>query len=105
MIQANTALKVQRAEPTQNSSLPSHRARRRSSVKQRLTVTLPSSLLNRLRNAVYWTPAVTLAGLIEAAVEARLQEIEAKNGEPFPARIEELKGGRPRQIRSVSRII
>lgn len=105
MIQTNTALKVQRPEPAQDSSLPPHRAQRRRSVKQRLTVTMPTSLLERLRNAVYWTPALTLASLIEAAVEARLQEIEAENGEPFPARIEELKGGRPRQVRPASRII
>ena len=105
MIQTNTALKIQRSEPTHDSSPPPRRAQRRGSVKQRLTVTLPSSLLDRLRNAVYWTPALTLAGLIEAAVEAKLQEIESENGEPFPARIQELKGGRPRQIRPASRII
>lgn len=104
MIQTNTVFKVQRSEPTQDSSLPPRRAKRRRSVKQRLTVTLPSSLLDRLRNAVYWTPALTLAGLIEAAGEAKLQELEAQNGEPFPTRIEELKGGRPRQIRPSSRI-
>ena len=105
MIQANAALKVQRSDPTQDSSLPPRRAKRRGSVKQRLTVTLPSGLLDRLRNAVYWTPALTLAGLIDDAVEAKLLELEAQNGEPFPARIEELKGGRPRQIRPASRII
>jgi hypothetical protein len=104
MLQANTALKLQQPRPSEDSPLPPRRTRRRRSVKQRLTVTMSTSLLDRLRNAVYWTPALTLAGLIETAVEARLQELEAQNGEPFPARVEELKGGRPRQIRLPTRV-
>ncbi|MER3423128.1 MAG: hypothetical protein C4293_07760 [Nitrospiraceae bacterium] len=39
--------------------------------RKRLTVYLPVALLDRLRDAVYWTQDLTLAGLIEKAV-ARL---------------------------------
>jgi hypothetical protein len=104
MIQTNTALKLQQPQLAGESALTLRRARRRRSFKQRLTVTMPTGLLDRLRNAVYWTPALTLAGVIQAAVEAKLQELETQNGEPFPPRVEELKGGRPRQIRPASRL-
>lgn len=91
MIQTTTALKMPRA------------TRRARPVKQRLTITLPAQLLDRLRNAVYWTPTLTLAGFIESSVTIRLDDLEKQNGEPFPTRIEELKGGRPRSIRPLCR--
>jgi hypothetical protein len=81
------------------------REKRLKSVKQRLTVTLPVDLLDRLRNAVYWTPGLTLAGFIEAAVATKLDALEAQNGEPFPSRMEQLKGGRPRQIQPSARAV
>jgi hypothetical protein len=86
MIQTGNALRaIPRATPQKRSG------------KQRVTITMPPDLLDRLRNAVYWTPHLTLAGFIEAAVDGRLNELEKQNGEPFPTRMEELKGGRPRR--------
>lgn len=104
MMQTNTALDLQEPQQTGNPTLTLRRGRRRRAVKQRLTVTMPTNLLDRLRNAVYWTPALTLAGVIQTAVESRLQELENQNGEPFPPRVEELKGGRPRRIRPADRM-
>ncbi len=70
--------------------------------KQRMTVTLPVELLERLRNAVYWTPGLTLARLIEDAVTDSIATMERRShGEPFPRRIAQLKGGRPRRMRAV----
>jgi hypothetical protein len=68
-----------------------------STRKRRLTITLPLDLLDRMRNSVYWTPQLTVAGLVEDAVEARLREMEDVNGRPYPKRPQELKPGRPRQ--------
>ena len=68
--------------------------------KARLTVALPVAVLDRLRNAVYWTADLTLAGLIEQAVADSVDRLEQRHGEPFPPRIESLKGGRPRRVRS-----
>jgi hypothetical protein len=104
MTQTNAALNLQEPQQNGNTALALRRGWRRRSVKQRLTVTMPANLLDRLRNAVYWTPALTLAGVIQTAVESKLQELENQNGEPFPPRVEELKGGRPRQIRPASRM-
>jgi hypothetical protein len=64
----------------------------------RMTFHLPRRLMDRLRNAVYWTPAsVTLSGLARRALRKAVEEIEQQynDGEPFPDRDEDLKGGRP----------
>ncbi|NSW58592.1 MAG: hypothetical protein HPY44_21480 [Armatimonadetes bacterium] len=63
--------------------------------KERLTVHLPVDLIDRVKNAVYWTPGLTLAALAEDALRARVEGMEAERGEAFPARTEPLKGGRP----------
>lgn len=63
--------------------------------KERLTVHLPKPLIDRVKNAVYWTPGLTLASLGQRALEAEVERMEQERGEPFPSRTEELRGGRP----------
>jgi len=64
-------------------------------IKERLTVHLPVELIERIKNAVYWTPGLTLAGLAEEAFTAAVERLERERGGPFPPRRAELKGGRP----------
>lgn len=64
-------------------------------VKERLTVHLPVALIDRVKNAVYWTPGLTLAGLAEVAFTEAMAQLEQERGGPFPPRRSELKGGRP----------
>jgi hypothetical protein len=64
--------------------------------KQRVTITLPLSLLERLRNAVYWTGHGPLARLICDALDDAVSHMEAANGQAFPQRLAPLKRGRPR---------
>ena len=64
--------------------------------KQRVTITLPVALLERLRNAVYWTGHGTLARLISDALEQAVTNMEQGNGQAFPQRLAPLKRGRPR---------
>ena len=64
--------------------------------KQRVTITLPLSLLERLRNAVYWTGHGPLARLICDALDDVVTHMENTNGQPFPQRLAPLKRGRPR---------
>ena len=64
--------------------------------KQRVTITLPVALLERLRNAVYWTGHGTLARLISNALEQAVTNMEQGNGQAFPQRLAPLKRGRPR---------
>ena len=63
--------------------------------KERLTVHLPLEVIDRAKNAVYWSPGLTLAGLAETAFLKALEKLERENGGPFSARKAELRGGRP----------
>jgi hypothetical protein len=64
--------------------------------RARFTAQIPADVVERAKNAVYWTPGLTLAKLIENAIRDELAKIEKKNGGPFPARQQKnLTGGRP----------
>lgn len=64
--------------------------------RQRMTVSLPTDLLERMRDAAYWTSGTTMAGLISSAIEDLLNNLESQNGRPFSPRLQDLKPGRPR---------
>lgn len=66
-----------------------------STRKERLTIHLSQGLIERLKNAVYWTPGLTLAELGETGLTHLVNELEAERGTPFEPRTGELKGGRP----------
>ena len=52
------------------------RANRQESRKIRLTVSLPGDLVDRLRDAVYWSPSLTLAWLIAQSIRTSLADME-----------------------------
>lgn len=88
-------------EPTGNGYLPgfdgpAHALRSTSRRKHRVTITLAEDLLERLRNAVYWTGHGTLARLIADSLDDAVTQMEQANGGTFPARLAPLKRGRPR---------
>ena len=62
--------------------------------KQRVTVSLPKALIERLRNAVYWTGHRSLVGLVAEAIEDIVTQMEEVNGGAFPQRVSPLKRGR-----------
>jgi hypothetical protein len=68
----------------------------RTPKRQRMTVSLPTDLLERMRDAAYWTSGTTMAGLISSALEELLNNLESRNGQPFSPRLQDLKPGRPR---------
>ena len=64
--------------------------------KARFTFHLPEDLMERAKNAAFWSsPRVTLASMAEAGLRAELDRLEKKNGGAFKARERELVGGRP----------
>ena len=63
--------------------------------KERLTVHLPVDLIDGVKNAVYWTPGLTLARLAEEALRQALAALETARGAPFPPRERNLTVGRP----------
>jgi len=56
---------------------------------------LAAELQERIRNAVFWTPGLTLGAFALRAFTHALEEVECANGGPFPARHGELTTGRP----------
>ena len=68
--------------------------------KQKITFSLPTALIERLRNAVYWTGNRPLASLVEEAIESLVTEMEEVNREAFPQRLSPLKAGRPQGKRA-----
>ncbi len=77
---------------------PAHQEKRAVSIvkKERITIHLPVDLIDRVKNAVYWEPGLTLTGFAEYALEQALKQQEETRGEPYPERKEKaLKSGRP----------
>jgi len=75
------------------SSLPQQK--QKPPRKQRITVQISVDIIERLKNAVYWTPGLTLASLAEEAFSKAVDQLEEEKKAPFPKRKEELKTGRP----------
>jgi hypothetical protein len=64
-------------------------------IKQRLTIHVPVNLIDRIKNAVYYTPGLTMSDFADTAFEKAISLLEEHNGGPFQQRTQELKGGRP----------
>ncbi len=64
----------------------------------RLTVNLPGDLVDRVRNAVYWSPSLKLSWLIAQSLRTSLAEMESLRQGPFPQRKNPLRAGRPRMV-------
>ena len=54
------------------------------SSKQRITVQISVKVIERVKNAVYWTPGLTLASLAEEAFIKAVDALENKREAPFP---------------------
>lgn len=63
--------------------------------KKRITVQIPEEIIERVKNATYWTPGLTLSHLVEKALHNEVSKMEEIRGSSFQKRSEELKTGRP----------
>jgi hypothetical protein len=63
--------------------------------KQKLTVHLDADIVNRVKNAAYWNPRLTIAKIAERGIRLALREVEKENGGAYPQRDGDLVGGRP----------
>jgi hypothetical protein len=63
--------------------------------KQRLTIHVSAKLIDRIKNAVYYTPGLTMSDFADTAFDKAISLLEERNGGPFQQRTQELKGGRP----------
>lgn len=94
---SSNSIKNERRRAATQSPRPS-KAGRRQPRTVRLTVCLPGDLVDRLRNAVYWSPSLTLAWLIAHSLRTSLTEMESLRQGPFPKRKKALRAGRPRLV-------
>jgi hypothetical protein len=67
----------------------------KSQQKQRITIQLTVDVIDRIKNAVYWTPGLTMAALTEKALLDAVAKLERENKQPFVHRTANLKAGRP----------
>ncbi len=63
--------------------------------RQKLTVHLEADIVNRVKNAAYWNPRLTIARIAERGIRLALREVEKDHGGVYPQREGELVGGRP----------
>ncbi len=63
--------------------------------KQKLTVHLNPDLADRVKNAAYWNPKLTIAGIAEQGIWLAIEKHEREHGGKYPPREAELAGGRP----------
>lgn len=52
--------------------------------KEKLTVHLTHDLIERVKNAAYWNPRLTIASIAELGVKYAIEQVERENGEPTP---------------------
>lgn len=76
---------------------PARKPRRKTAlpVRGKLTVEIDAEVLGAAKDAVYWTPGLTLAGLVDEALRREVGRREEERGEGFPVRGGELTPGRP----------
>lgn len=64
--------------------------------KRKLTVQISENIIERVKNAVWWTPGLTLSEFSEKALVKFVDDLENENGGPFVVRKnEKMRSGRP----------
>lgn len=65
------------------------------SARLRLSTEIDAQVLDRAKDAVFWTPGQTLAAFVEEALSQEIQRRTDERGEPFPPRTSHLPPGHP----------
>ena len=86
-------------QPTTDAVVPSRAGEPKSrslvTKKEKLTVLLTHDIIERVKNAAYWNPRLTIASIAERGIAHVIEEVEREHGGAYPPREEELRGGRP----------
>lgn len=70
--------------------------------KKQVAVLVSDDIVERAKNIVYWSPGVTLAGLVEESLRLAVERRERANGGAFDERPSALRRGRPIALRSTA---
>lgn len=65
------------------------------SARLRLSTEIDAQVLDRAKDAVFWTPGQTLAAFVEEALSREIERRTNERGEPYPSRTSDLPPGRP----------
>lgn len=65
--------------------------------RARLTIQLPRALIERLRNAVYWTPGLNETALFADCITSVVERLETERGQVFPQRERSDRAGSPKR--------
>ncbi len=94
ILNENVEIDVQGQLAIKGTKVPEEKKERPA--KQRITLHISTDLVDRIKNAVYWEPGLTVAGFAEEAFTGAMDVLEKERGEPFPQRKHHrLRGGRP----------
>ncbi len=63
-------------------------------MKKTISLQLHIDLLERLKNAVYWTPGLSMREVMESGIKYSLEQLEKENDGIFPKRLGEVTVGR-----------
>lgn len=88
-LSSSTAAETETLQPAENSESE------QPVKKQRVTIHIPVELIEKVKNAVFWEPGLTIAAFAEMALGNAVQEMEKERGAPYPLRKYQLKSGRP----------
>lgn len=61
----------------------------------RLSTEIDAEVLDAAKDAVFWTPGMTLASFVTEALSRQIQQLTDDRGEPYPPRTSALPPGRP----------
>lgn len=81
--------------PPSSIGAATHQEVPRSSRAITVGVSLDPEVLERARNAVYWTPGLTLTALATKALAAAVDDLEHERGQPFSSRAGKVSLRRP----------
>lgn len=75
---------------------PQEKVKQNPEVKktEKLSLLMDAQLVERLKNAVYWSPGLTISSVVERATADMIKKLEKDNGKPFPERNGKMKKGR-----------
>lgn len=63
--------------------------------RRRLSTEIDAEVLDAAKDAVFWTPGMTLAAFVTESLSRQIQRLTDERGEPFPPRTSALPPGRP----------
>ena len=94
-VSESPAVGMSRKPRAVNTDRRAETATEAKSGRQKLTVHLAADLADRVKNAAYWNPRLTIAGIAEQGIKQVIEKYERENGGRYPPRDGELVGGRP----------